>query len=235
MLLKDVFFIQDGTGAWNGIYVYENETPVNIGDEVIVVGIVDEFYELTELTSITSVTVVSSGNPLPAAVEVSTGDVSNEEYEGILVKVSNSKCTNDDAGFGQFELNDGTGARLIDDEMFSYAAVTGNYYDVTGVNFLSFGDVKIFPRSIADIVVTGYASVSENEIELSIYPNPAKEFVTINTANNSTVAIYTITGELVYAGNSIAKTIDVSALTTGIYSVVVTTENNTSSTRLIVE
>lgn len=231
------FFIQDGTGAWNGVYVYENGTPVNLGDSVTVVGTVDEFYELTEIVSVSSITVVSSGNPLPEAVEVSTADVSLEEYEGVVVKVTDAKCTNADAGYGQFEVNDDSGARLIDDEMFSYTATLGNYYSITGVNFLSFGDVKIYPRSIDDITVTGFASVVDNNASaISIYPNPANDQLTINTTNNNaTVAIYSVTGELVYTGNTTNKVIDITALNAGVYAVVVSTENSTSSTRLVVE
>jgi len=45
------FFIQNGTGAWDGIYVYLGSSPgVNVGDLVEVKGYVKEYYGLTELS-----------------------------------------------------------------------------------------------------------------------------------------------------------------------------------------
>lgn len=229
------FFIQDGSGEWNGIYVYENGTEVNIGDSVTVTGTVTEFFELTEITFVSDITIHSSDNDLPAAIEVPTGDVQNEEYEGILVTVTGAECTNEDAGFGQFEVNDGSGARLIDDEIYSYTATNGNIYSVTGVTFLSFGDVKIYPRSMDDIVVEGSVSIDENVTELGLYPNPASDIVTFNVSATAHVAIYNVAGALVHTVNGNVTTIDVSAFEAGIYQVVVTDNNRTATERLIVK
>lgn len=231
----DRFFIQDGDGAWNGIYVYENGTPLALGDSVTVTGNVVEFFELTEINAVTSIVVHSSGNPMPTPVEILTSEAANEEYEGVLVKVVDAKCTNDDAGFGQFEVNDDSGVRLIDDEMFSYTPTIGNYYSITGVTFLSFGDVKIYPRMLSDIEVTGYNSIDENELTFSIYPNPATEFVTFNVSQTAAVSIYALTGELVYSANGNVKTIDVSAFATGVYQVVITENEISSTAQLVVQ
>ncbi len=229
------FFIQDGEGAWNGIYVYESGTAVNIGDSVVVTGKVDEFFELTEIVDVLLVDVISSDNALPAPVELSTADVVMEEYEGVLVKVTDAACTNDDAGFGQFEVNDGSGARLIDDEMFSYTATLGNYYNITGVSFLSFGEVKVYPRSIDDIEVAGYAGISNNENTLTLYPNPAQNIVNLTIEADATVVIYSATGAAVYQESGNVNTIDVSNFDTGLYMVVVTTASSTSSAQLMVK
>lgn len=43
------YFIQDGTGAWNGVYVYDTDAAVEIGDSVVVTGEVDEYFNLTEI------------------------------------------------------------------------------------------------------------------------------------------------------------------------------------------
>ncbi len=101
------FFIQDGSGPWNGIYVYENGTELTLGDSVRVTGTVDEFFELTEIVAVTSIEVLETGVALPEAVVVSTLEAGEEQYEGVVVKVEDAECTNPDAGFGQFEVNDG--------------------------------------------------------------------------------------------------------------------------------
>lgn len=229
------FFIQDGEGAWNGVYVYEDGTAVNIGDSVVVTGTVDEFFELTEIVDVLLVDVISSDNELPAAVEISTADVVNEEYEGVIVKVMDAECTNDDAGFGQFEVNDGSGARLIDDEIFSYTATLGNFYNITGVSFLSFGEVKIYPRSIEDIETSGYASIDENANEVSVYPNPAQTFVNLAVDANAMVTIYAATGAIVYQELGNVKTIDVSNFESGLYMIVVNNGETSTTTQLMVK
>jgi hypothetical protein len=229
------FFIQDGEGAWNGVYVYEGGTPVSIGDSVSITAQVSEFYELTELTDVLEIVVHSSDNDLPAPVVVSTADVVNEEYEGVLVQVMDAECTNDDAGYGQFEVNDGSGVRLIDDEIFSYTAAIGNYYNITGVTFLSFGEVKIYPRSIDDIEVAGYAGLEENGNALTFYPNPASDVVVLNVNPTATVAIYNLAGELVDQVNGSTNTIDVSNFTPGLYQVVITDNNVVKTAKLMVK
>ena len=58
-----------------GIFVFDGSSPavdVAIGDAVRVEGVVSEFNGLTEITSFSGVTVLSSGNPLPAATEVTS-------------------------------------------------------------------------------------------------------------------------------------------------------------------
>lgn len=71
-----------------GIYVFDSDTDVAVGDLVRVTGRVAEFHGLTELTSVTSVTLCASGVDLPTAARIrlplaSTDDL--EAYEGMLV------------------------------------------------------------------------------------------------------------------------------------------------------
>lgn len=81
----------------NGIYVYTGSAPtVAVGDQVDVVGTVQEFYDFTELAGGPVVTVDSSGNPLPAAVEFNAAlpspaqpqpATAYERYEGMRVTI----------------------------------------------------------------------------------------------------------------------------------------------------
>lgn len=229
------FFIQDGDGAWNGIYVYENGTDVLLGDSVTVTGKVVEYFELTEINSVSSIVIHSSGHAQPNAVEITASEAVNEEYECVLVKIINGQCTNDDAGFGQFEITDGSGSRLVDDQIFEYTAIAGNYYNVSGIAFLSFGEVKIYPRILADIEVTGYAGISEEVSNMNIYPNPASEIINLTISPEATVAIYNVVGELIYNATSNVKTINVSAFPAGLYHVVITENEQTSTQQLVVQ
>ena len=146
------YFIQDGEDEWNGVYVYSS-ADVNVGDEIELTGIVEEYYDLTELKSISSYTILSSGNSLPAASVLNTWNINDEAYEGVLVKVENSVCTNDNLGYGEWELDDGTGPCRVDDMGLVYLPNVGLNYTVTGPLQYSFENYKIEPRDESDIVI----------------------------------------------------------------------------------
>lgn len=231
----DRFFIQDGDGAWNGIYVY-NTTPVALGDSVVVTGTVTEYFGLTEIGTVTSVVIASSGNAQPNPVLISTGDAAQEQYEAVLVQVTDALCSSADDGFGGFTVSDGSGNRVIDDQIIDIYPITptvNNVYEVTGVTFLSFSEVKIYPRIPADITVLGYAGLTENQ-DFSIYPNPASEMVVLNVQPNALVQIYSMSGALVYEGNG-KTTLNVSGFEPGIYAVTVLQNETISTQKLIVK
>lgn len=232
----DRFFIQDGDGAWNGIYVYENGYTVALGDSVEVTGTVTEYFGLTELTSVTNVTVVTSGNAQPNPVAINTGDAAQEQYECVLVQVTDAICSNADDGFGGFTVSDGSGNRVIDDQVidtYPIVPTVGNAYEVTGIPFLSFSEVKILPRIAADINVTGFAGIEENN-SFTLYPNPANAVVVLNVQPDAVVRIYSVTGALVYEAIG-ETTIDVSNFEAGIYHVTVLQNETTSTQKLSVQ
>lgn len=111
------YYIQDGAGPWSGIYVYDDGAPA-VGDHVTVTANVAEYYELTELDFVESLIINSSENPLPEPEILSTGDVADEQWEGVLVRVEGATCTNTDLGFGEFELDDGSGPCRVDDVLY---------------------------------------------------------------------------------------------------------------------
>jgi len=127
------FFIQDGYGAWNGIWVYQSSPVVSIGDFVEVSGIVAEYNGLTEIEA-TNVTIISSDNTLPDPVELQTGEL-NESYEGVRVQFSNAICNLLPNDYGEWQVNDGSGDAIIDDRL-SLPEVDINLtqsYDIVGV------------------------------------------------------------------------------------------------------
>jgi hypothetical protein len=232
----DRFFIQDGDGAWTGIYVYENGTSVTLGDSVTVTGKVLEYNGLTEMGYVENITILNSGNAQPTATVVTSATVGNEEYEGVLVKVEDGINTVAPNQYGAWTMNEGGDITIDDDLMAPFTPVLNNAYDVTGVRHLSFGEILVLPRTAAtDIIVTGNASINETVINANIFPNPANNNVTISGVNG-TVSIYAINGEVVYNG-TITNTLNVNTqnLTTGLYIVEVIENNVTANYKLIVE
>ncbi|WP_173076297.1 DUF5018 domain-containing protein [Tenuifilum thalassicum] len=145
------FFVQDGSGAWNGIYVKSSPTTVSVGDLVEVEGTVAESYDLTVISPVSSVNITSSGNALPDPVTLTIPEANNEQYESVLVKLSNVECSNADAGYGEYTLSDGTNEINADDLFFAYTPTLGKKYDITGILNYSFGAFKVEPRDASDI------------------------------------------------------------------------------------
>lgn len=147
----DSFFMQDGAGAWNGIYIYTSGFFPQIGDEVIVTGKIKEYYEMTEFVEVSALYPISSSNELPEPATISTADVNTEEYEGCLVKVFNATCYDDNLGFGKWGLNDGSGNCNVANAVYNYDPTVGEAYDVSGVINFYFGEYQIETRFAADV------------------------------------------------------------------------------------
>jgi predicted extracellular nuclease len=97
-----------------GIFVFDGNFGVEVamGDQVQVIGTVDEFNGLTEITSVTAVTVLSNGNSVtPATVALPVTAISDfEAFEGMSVHLPQtltiSEFFNFDR-FGEIVLTDG--------------------------------------------------------------------------------------------------------------------------------
>ncbi len=147
------YFIQDGTAIRSGIYVYDQSNSPTVGDAITLTADVVEFYNLTELKDLTAFNVDSQDNPLPAPIEISTGDIENEDYESMLIRIPGANCTNTDLGFGEWELNDGSGPARVDDLMHAFTPDEGVNYIVEGPLYYSFDNYKIVPRSADDVTI----------------------------------------------------------------------------------
>ncbi len=148
------FWIQDGTGAWSGIFVLDGSSIAAIGDNVTVQGAVQESFDFTRISS-SSTAINSSGNTIPSATAVSTADANDEQYESVLLSISGALCVNADAGFGEYILNDGSGDYRADDLLFAFTPTLFAEYDAVGIGYYSFGNFKLAPRDVDDIEDTG--------------------------------------------------------------------------------
>jgi len=230
------YFIQNGSGPWTGVYVYDLNNTVAIGDSVTFECNVIEFSGLTELTNITAFNNASSGNTV-VKTTVTTGAALAEMYEGVLVNVPVTNCTVATNGFGEWTINDGSGDCIVDDFLLgtTYNAVVGGPYDVTGIIDFAFGSFLMQPRTLADIITT--VGINETtELQASVYPNPVNDFVNIQAPVNSTVTVLSIEGKVVIntTTNNSVEMIDVSSLESGSYIVSIS-NNNAFSTQILIK
>ena len=179
-------FIQDGTGPWSGLYLYSPSSLVSIGDLVEVVGEVSEYFGLTEIAG-GIITVLSSGNPMPPSEVLSSGDVSQEQWESVMVRVENVMVTDEDLGFGEWMVDDGSVEVRVDDMGgYTYIPVDGDSLDfVQGPLFYSYGDFKIEPRDDNDISI----SPPTTEISVDIKPGSGLNPINVNSKGVLPVAI----------------------------------------------
>jgi len=171
------YFVQDSIGPWSGIMVYDADRGANYGDIVRITGEVTEYYGLTEIKNVTSFEVIDDstikrpwyvlsrdGDTLLAPIDVTTGEIGTdgamaEAYEGVLVRVKNAQITNPDAGWGEWEIDDGTGPCLVGAGGESRYYFDPSEYDsvkvMVGVMDYSWSARKIQPRLAYDIVEGG--------------------------------------------------------------------------------
>lgn len=150
------FFIQNGTGPWTGIYVYTGSAPsVQVGDLVEVRGYVKEYYGLTEISvnpTYGDYVKVLGTAPVPEPVILPTGNVSQEQWESVLVKVVGVTVVDPDLGYGEWLVDDGSGPVRIDDLIYRYTPEYGQKFDyIIGPVYYSYGNFKIEPRGPEDI------------------------------------------------------------------------------------
>lgn len=215
------YYLQDGNGPWNGIFVLDFVNVPTIGDEVTVSGNVEEYFNLTEIKNPTAYAVNSSGNTLPTPTVVTTLGANDEQYEGVLVKVNGATCTADTTvnGFGEWTINDGSGDLVVDDKMYVFAPTQSVDYNVTGVMDYSFSVFKLLPRDMNDVVIS--TSIEEiKNIKVSVYPNPVKDNISFElSTNNYQVQIFDITGKTIKQASSLRNklTLSTTELNNGIY------------------
>ncbi len=205
------FFISDPEGgAWHGVMVYgADATDLQVGDEVEVTGTVTEYYGYTEIGQTPTVTVLSSGNEVPAPVEIGCSQV-DEAVEGCLVKLPEVTVAQEQDQYGQWLVTDGQGVCQIDDGFFYLDEVDPPIVITVGETFpfiiglcdYSYGEFGINPRTPADL---GYSS-SQNDVVIPVtqtinYPNPFNPETTIafnlNKTSRVSVEIYNMQGQKV--------------------------------------
>ena len=236
------YYIQDGEGAWNGIYIYDNGHIPTIGDSISLKGEVTEYYGLTEIKNISLFTVNSQGNILPFAVVLSPNQANAEDYESVLIRVNEIKCNALPNQYGTWTgIQEGTSEVLLVDDMMLYQEVftptLNEIYDLRGIMDYNYSEYKLNPRTIDDInPPNGVERVNQNDY-ISIYPNPVIDQVNITSQKQiNSVEIFNITSELkshTYHNSVFQINLDVESFVKGTYILKVNFHDNSFVTQKI--
>ena len=152
-------YIQDGQGQYSGINVYAPDNTVSRGDSIEVVGATIEYYGKTEIDNVTDLTILATGILLPDP-EILTLDQSDwEPWEGVLIEIQSVTVSDDDAGYGEWDVSDGTNTFRIDNSYSDHYTYTPAVNDligfITGPLNYSYDYYKLIPRDDDDIVLGG--------------------------------------------------------------------------------
>lgn len=85
---------------------------------------------------------------------------------------------------------------------------------------------------------TGMKEVNEEAYKLTVFPNPASDFITISLSENlrlKEIIIYNYLGQKVFSTKHVINTVDVSRLKTGIYLIEVVTKEWSGMSKFIKE
>ena len=155
--------IEDAAGGeWSGVLLYGYDgvfDNLERGDSVVVSGYVSEFDMNGVWASTVTEVIVESvdfddpGHSIPSPVELSTGEMSQEKWEGVLAVLSDVTVTNEDMGHGDWLVDDGSGEAMVDDMgIYGFTVSLGDdFSEIIGVVLYSFDDYKIEPRNESDI------------------------------------------------------------------------------------
>lgn len=157
------FMISDPEGGpWSGLLVFSNQYAPQRGDKVRVTGTITEYFDFTEMSPTTGFQVLSQGNPLPPPALITTGSLTGsakEQWESVFVRVENVNITAAPNNYGEFYVNDGSGACQVDDQCFPRTgfswpqmSVGQNWARIQGVVDFSFDYYGINPRDMTDLV-----------------------------------------------------------------------------------
>ena len=149
---------------------------------------------MTELAYPDQVYILNSNNPIPNPIDITTGGLANEDYEGMLVRVTDVTATYATFNFddyGQWRVDDGTGECNIHNtqEGYEYPAEVGEYISsITGVSTYLFGEWKISLR-MEDDVEAGSDQSGPSIIETTVLSDTSialffNENVEISSAEN---------------------------------------------------
>ena len=145
------YFLQDSLGAWNGIYVYDSNDTLVIGNRISITAVVAEYYEATQLNSVSFVSVLSTEfTNIPT--QVTAAMFNTEDYEGVLVTIDLVQCVSEVNTYGESMFISEMDTIITDDLFYAFTPSFGSYYQLTGVIHYSYGNYKVNPRSESDIL-----------------------------------------------------------------------------------
>ena len=149
--------IQDSTGMWSGIMVFDEgklyAANVAVGDRIKVSGVIAENFGMACIEQIEALAITSSDNRILTDTII-VEDALSTAYQNAIVTIDSVVCT---GGFENlFAVSDSTNSILIYNKyrISDFALEIDSMYRITGIVYYTSADnsYRIIPRSADDIV-----------------------------------------------------------------------------------
>ena len=144
-----------GGGPWSGIYVADLNHRPNPGDRVYLEGLVQESATMTVLTNVASYALAATNAAVPLT-SVRGNQVTNEAYEGVLVRITNITVRNANYNNGRtyWQAGDGAGHFLVGTRVpYRYVwASNATLTAIQGLVYTAGGTNSVQPRFDADFI-----------------------------------------------------------------------------------
>lgn len=240
------YYLQQGGGAWNSIYIFDETNSPSIGDSVRVYGKVMEYFKFTQIGNISQYEVFDIEGTVALPIELTTQEAKDEKYESCLVKVINASCKTVINNYGIWTVNNINGGASSgdlnckrNDRNIDFTPVVGTSYDIIGVIDYLYDAFNLQYRILSDIIVHGTgADVGQNFAnQVQVYPNPATEYVNVNLVGGADkISILNMIGGKVIELNDVFENqkINIENLESGIYFIEITRNSNVATLKFVV-
>ncbi|MCA9661229.1 MAG: lamin tail domain-containing protein [Myxococcales bacterium] len=198
-------FVQEPPGGeYSGVWVYVGDmgpdiSGLQLGDEVDVMGVADDFNGLTEINASMGM-ITPTGNqgllPAPELVDLAVvGDpIAAEPWEGVLIRIEGEPLgVVEEPGFDEFVVSDMVDSLYVDEMMYDVYmnepdfpdfGVGASFTAINGPLHFSFDNFKIAPRMLSDL--EGY--MPPEMIGLSVDDLVAGDLIVTEIMNDPTCA-----------------------------------------------
>ena len=131
--------------------------------------------------------------------------------------MTNAQCNNDNAGFGEWVVNDGSGDMTIDDLMFSYTPILTTIIMLLVLLPIIIPFLKSYQEML--MMLAQFVGISDDK-PLFNFPNPAvqNEWLNFNLSEDTKIEFYTLSGKLLIVFISSGKQVtNIDFLSSGTY------------------
>jgi len=200
-------YIQDESGRGLNLFDYTFIEGINRGDELHLVGYVDQYFTTVEVTNFDFET-LSTENSLPAAIVTTPTDANSSEYEGTLIsfegEITATESVSDGAGTA-LTIDDVTYVQIWNTTGISTAQYqVGTEWSFAGVGSQYIDDYQLlvgYEEDIATLGIAGPVAIPNKFSLHPVYPNPFNPTATIDFSlqfdGEIHLNVYDINGKIV--------------------------------------
>lgn len=183
---------------------------------------------------------------VPEVITIADLMANPSAYESEIIALENVSFTDADGTITfdvgtNYDLTDGADTTTMrtnfyDADYIGSIIPQGNQAAVVGIAAQFNGDGQFYIRDADDLAGTPLGLESNKfSPKISLYPNPATEVVTLELQGQAQIAIYSVLGQLVRSVNTSGLTkLDISDLSSGLYFVQITKNQQSFTQKLII-